>query len=701
MPFLRLPRSVLCPPMPTDVDERWWLQWTAQPGEDGQIHVRAVAAGSADKLFEQSHTLAKADVLSVRDNGPIRLRPYQLEAIDAVQRSWIAGRKAPLVVLPTGAGKTIVATSLMRGFREEKGFRSLFIAHRKELLTQTQEKIRLAGGDMTTGLVQGSRNEIGSHVDVTIASVQTLGGKDGRRLDQVLGTGRFDLLILDEAHHAVSAQWLRVIDAVRAANAGIHIMGMTATPGRSDGLALDQVFDAVCYERNSFDLIRDGYLVPPKGFRVNIDLDLDRVRTDNGDYATAQLSKLMNQPRVHDAIVRSWMEFGHNRKTIVFAVDVEHATALAREFSDAGYSAEAVHGKTKSKDRDGVYERFSNGTTKLLVNCEVLTEGFDDPSIECVLFARPTQSQALYIQCIGRGLRPWPGKTECLVIDCVGNSEKHRPVQLASLVGFDPNLAVSDQQDRSSSGAGQEEEEEEILPEVREARIRGEAFEMGHRPTQARYQWRETDIGWVLQIPRIGYYLCSWSDRAHHKCVIYFFDQRPKRRNSPAREVVREPIDFELAYGMVEGEMDRFFNARRQRDLYSWRDDSGEFASSDDEDSRMESLSFMEVTDGVDDDLQVEEEQLLQTAQWRSLPMSKKQKTYLLNLGAKEATLPELMGEASDMILILQVERDRKMRVPATPKQMNFLRRFNIAHEPNLTKGAAARLIIDFRKRNG
>ena len=702
MPFVRMPLGVHTPPMVTDVDEKWWLDWTGQPGEPGQLHVRALGPGILDEQAQRAEQAAQADLLPIRDSSLLPLRPYQRDAVESVQRSWHSGHRAPLVVIATGGGKTVIASALARAFKEARGARTLFLAHRKELLVQTQEKIRMAGGDLTTGLVQASRNEVGPHIDVTIASVQTLGGKDGRRLDQVLNAGRFDLLILDEAHHAVSPQWLRVIQSVRATNPDVRVMGMTATPGRSDGVALDLVFDTVCYERNSFDLIRDGYLVPPKGFRVNIDLDLDRVRTEGGDYSSSQLSKLMNQPRVHEAIVHSWMQFGHNRKTIVFAVDVEHAVTLASFFSDAGYSAEAVHGKTKGKERDAIYSRFSDGTTKLLVNCEVLTEGFDDPSIECVLFARPTQSQALYVQMMGRGLRPWPGKTECLVIDCVGNSEKHRPVQLASLAGFDPNLAVSDGAERRANGEQPEEDEEE-LPEVREARIRGEAFEISRRPSKTRYQWRETDIGWVLQIPRIGYYLCSWSDRARHKCVISFFDQRPKRRHLPAREVVRDPIDFELAYGMVEGEMDRFFNARRQRDLYSWRGDHAEFAD-DDDGAHLESLSFIDVTDGVEDDLEIEEAALLESASWRKLPMSKKQRTYLLNLGAKEATLPETMGEASDMILILQVERDRKMRVPATEKQLAFLRVNRIAVKESqhpLTKGEAARLIVDFRRRNG
>ncbi len=696
MPVIRIPGAVNCPWMHTDIDERHWLDFTRQPGEDGALHLRVISSAlSIDSLTQSSFSATAQDVLSVREGGPIRLRPYQHEAIESIQRSWNRGSSAPLVVLPTGAGKTVIAAQIMQMFRGEMGYRSLFLAHRNELLVQTQEKIRIAGGSLRTGIVQGSKNQIGPHVDATIASVQTLGGTSGQRLSQVLDTGRIDIMILDEAHHAVSPQWRRVIDGVRERNPEVRIFGMTATPGRSDGLALDTVFDEVCFERNSFDLIRDGYLVPPKGFKVDLDLDLDKVKTDGGDYASAQLSKLMNQPRVHEAIVHSWMQFGHNRKTIVFAVDVQHASSLAQFFSDAGYASEFVHGGTKAKDRAAIYERFASGSTKLLVNCEVLTEGFDDPSIECVLFARPTQSQGLYVQMLGRGLRPWPGKTECLVIDCVGNSEKHRPIQLASLAGFDPSLAVSDGAERGQEGA--EDEEEDELPEVREARIRGEEFEIGGRVRNAKYQWRETDFGWVLQIPRIGYYLCSWIDRHKHKCTIQFFDQRPSKRNTPPRTIVQEPVDFDLAYGMVEGEMDRFFNARRQRDMFS-RAPSAEFAP--DESENLDAVSFVDITDGLDDEIDVEEETLLKTARWREQPMSSRQRSLLLKLGAKEQTLPSKMGEASDMILILQVARDLKMRIPATMKQMAFLRANKIEHQAQLTKGEAARLIIAHKMRS-
>lgn len=697
-----MPKAVHLPWMGTDVDERFWLDYTRQPGNEGTLHVHVAGPGTFDEATQLTVDKAEQDILSVRDKGPIRLRPYQHEAIESVQKSWNRGRKAPLVVLPTGAGKTVVAAQLMKLFREDRGYRCIFLAHRKELLSQTRDKIRVAGGGMRTGIVQGSKNEIGSHVDVTIASIQTLGGKSGKRLEEVLNTGRFDLVILDEAHHAVSAQWIRVIEAIRQRNPQVRMMGMTATPGRSDGLALDTVFDEVCFERNAFDLIRNGFLVPPKGFRVNLDLDLDKIKTENGDYAHKQLSKLMNQPRVHEAIVRAWMEFGHNRKTIVFAVDVQHATDLAENFREAGYATDVVSGATKPKDRDAIYERFSSGETKLLLNCEVLTEGFDDPSIECVLFARPTQSQALYVQMMGRGLRPWPGKTECLIVDCVGNSAKHRPVQLASLAGFDPNLAVSDGQKRGKKPGEEFDEEEEQLPEVKEARIRGEEFDLGSRPKKAKYKWRETDFGWVLQIPRIGYYLCAWSDKHKSKCTIQFFDQRPKRRHMPPREVVHDPVDFDLAYGMVEGEMDRFFNARRQRDLFGWRDrgDDGEFKD-DDDDSSLDLMSFMDVTDGLEDDMEVEEAHMLEQSAWTRKPMSSKQRDLLLALGAKPNTLPETMREASDMILILQVAKDRKNRVPATQKQMAFLRARHIDHTNDLTKGEAARLIIAYRKQFG
>jgi len=682
-----MPDSVRLPPMRTDVDADFWHTWTQQPGDGDILHVGLVGSAAAvarpdgmqtprvDRLPQKRHM-----PVSVGTNSPLTLRDYQTEAIEAIRRSWDSGKKSPLLVLPTGVGKTIVAAVMMGNFIDLERRRSLFLAHRRELLDQTAAKMRLVS-NCRVGIVQGKRNELGR--DITIGSIQTLGHHSGARLETVLAEGPYDFVVFDEAHHAVSAQWRRVLQALRDHNPNMLLLGMTATPGRSDGTALDQVFDDVAYERNLLDMIEGGWLVPPRGFRVTLDVDLDRVATRNGDFVSSQLSKVMNTPHVNEAVVRAWQEYGHDRKTLVFAVDVAHALSLRDCFRDAGYTAEAVEGKTKKKERDTILRNFRDGKTKLLVNCEVLTEGYDDPSTEAVLFARPTQSQSLYIQSLGRGLRLWPGKTECLAIDCVGNSDRHKPVQLASLAGFDPENAAT--------GRGLDGEEEEgdgaDDPEVIGADIRGEEVSLTGRTSSARYRWRETSLGFVLHIPRVGYYLVAWNDTHRTKCTIRFFDQRPGRRDDPPRDVLTEPIGFEMAYGLVESEMDRFFNARGRRKGPEHRET----------DDFVPDVSFVDLEDGLHEDMFLEQT-MLRDAAWRENPMSAKQGALLVKLGVKQGSLPDKMGEASDLISILQVQKDAKMRVPATAKQLGYLRVNGFPVPVGMTKGAAAKIIFRHRK---
>jgi superfamily II DNA or RNA helicase len=692
MPFIEMPDSVQVPDMlARDRDVR---TWTLQPGYTFRFHT-TVAAGPQVTLplAEQTNAAHLVNVPLARSGGgtTVTLRPYQGEAIDAVTDAWRQGAKAPLIVLPTASGKTIISAEIMARMYVGAGAKSLFIAHREELLTQTMDKVRLVSPVTRVGLVQQKTDEMGR--EITVASIATIGHSSGKRLKALIENGPYGLVVIDEAHHAVGAQYMKVIAALRAANPDMLLMGMTATPGRADGIALDRVFDVVAYERNTFEMIRDGWLVPPRGFHVDIDIDLDKVETGDGDYVVTQLSKIMNTPHVNRAVVEAWRSYGHDRKCIVFAVDVAHAHALAQEFNDAGHPAAAVDGKMKKKDRNDVLNRFREGAIKLLVNCQVLTEGYDDPSAEGVVFARPTQSQGLYIQSLGRGLRLYPGKTECLVIDCVGNSKKHRPVQLASLVGFDPERKFRG----LGKGDGEEEDitEEAMTAEVKAAKV-GEATEVsfGGRRPKSNYQWRETTLGWILQIPRIGYYLVAWSDKARHMSTIRFFDQREGKRNTPPREIVKNPIEFDMAYGLVESEMDRIFRARAMR-----RDDG---KVPDPKENEQPVVSFVALDEGVDEDIVLPDEELmLKDAAWRERTITPKQRDLLIELGVKEKTMPGTVGEASDLITIIRVERDMKMRMPATLKQINYLRFHGLPLGENLTKGMAAKAIWTHRRAAG
>lgn len=703
MPFVKWPGSVRIPPTRSDVDAEFWTPWTPQPGAVGSLYIRPLRAveGPVDTTPlrpEAKEPMPEPSYLpsETKRSSVVKLRDYQKQALAALDTSWRKNNRAPLVVLPCGVGKTIIAAEAMSRAYLGRGFRSLFLAHRRELLDQTAAKIRLVSPRVRVGIVQARRDELGR--DVTIASIQTIGNRSATRLDRVLENGPYDLIVCDEAHHAVSDQWTGVLDALREQNPSALLLGLTATPGRADGTALDLVFDDVCYQRNTFEMVDAGWLVPPKGFKVTLDLDLDRVNTREGDFVRSQLSKVMNTTPVNQAVVNAWMQYGHNRKTIVFGVDVAHATALNEMFVDAGYKAEIVHGKTKKRDRDAILKRFHQGDTKILVNVEVATEGFDIPSVEAILMARPTQSQTLWIQAIGRGLRPYPGKTECIVIDCVGNSERHRLVQLASIAGFDALNAPDGE--RRGNGNGEETIDDDL--DVLNARMRGEEIELSRRPAETRYQWRETSLGWVLLVPRIGYYLLAW----HHngpQCVIRFYDQRPGRRDDPARTVVKDPVDFEMAYGLVESECDRIFNARERRATgftrhggrYE-RTGETEFEQQDPPDPLPPEISFVDLDEGTDEDVHVPEAWMLREANWRGRPATAKQLGLLQKLGVKEATMPDKAGEASDLIAILQVERDLKMRLPPTPKQIAYLRINGLPAAK--TKGAAARSIWQHRK---
>jgi len=680
--------------MRTDVDPRYWLTWTTQPGDEERLHVLVVGRSNVTLDTGKLRDAQREDVLKatavpvylpeIKSTGAVQLRDYQKLAVEAIHASWAKGHKAPLVVCPTASGKTIIAASAMHLLWEGREKRSLFLAHRRELLDQTAEKIHLVSPNVSIGIVQSSRNELGQNI--TVASIQTLAHRSKSRLNELIANGPYGLVVCDEAHHAVSKQWTGVLRKLREANPEMLLFGMTATPGRADGTALDSVFDDIAFERNLFDMIAHGWLVQPKGILVTLDLDLDLVEKRNGDFVNAQLSQLMNTEHVNRAVVEAWQTFGHDRKTIVYAVDIDHGTALAQDFRDAGYAAESVSSKTKTKERDAIFARFRTGQTKLLVNVEIATEGYDEPSVEAILFARPTESQGLYAQILGRGLRLWPGKVDCLVIDCVGNSTKHYPVQLATLAGLDLEKSLGRKTDEEAPDVGDEESE---TPEVLGATMTGEEYAFGRRQTlTSRYKWTETELGWIMQIPRVGYYMVAWEGKGKKKAKIMFFDQREGRQRTAPREMGLGAIDFEMAYGLVESEMDRIFQAGARR--------RGKVKAVKDGDVPV--LTFVDLDEGFLEEAFVPEHLVLKDAPWRDNTVTAKQGALLVKLGVKQKSMPKTMGEASDMISILRVQKDAKMRAPATPKQLAYLHYHGLEVHDDMTKSEAANIIWPHRK---
>ena len=350
------------------------------------------------------------------------LRPYQVEARDAVHRSWESDRST-LLVMATGTGKTFTAGEILRE-RAPKG-RILWLAHRSELLTQASTTLR-------DGIGLGCELEKAEHrattsgelfggTPVVVASVQTLRGNRLRRWPP----RSFSTIVVDEAHHAAAQGYREILGYF----ADAKVLGLTATPDRGDGVGLSAVFDDVAYEYGIRTAIADGYLVPIVQKAVECaDLDLSDVRTVAGDLAQGELEQRLKLDSVLHQIAGPLVKEAGNRPTIVFTAGVAMAKALVDVM--AGYAPSdtiaSIDGETPTELRVERLEAFQRGDLQYLLNCGVLTEGFDAPKTACIAMARPTKSRSLYAQCVGRGTRLSPGKVDCLVLDFRGNAGRHK-----------------------------------------------------------------------------------------------------------------------------------------------------------------------------------------------------------------------------------------------------------------------------------
>jgi len=355
------------------------------------------------------------------------LRPYQLAAVAAVLDAFRAGDRRTLLVLATGLGKTVCFADIAR-LGAEHGRRVLVLAHRTELLEQALAKLRAVGVDAA---IEQGPNRAGDAA-VVVASVQTLRGK---RLAS-WPADSFHLIVIDESHHATATSYRTVLDHFAAA----RVLGVTATPDRGDGQALGDVFESVAYRYELRAAIRDGWLAPIRARRVVLEgVDLSSIHTRAGDLALNELAAVMGDEEALHGVAVPLLELAGDRRTIVFAVDVAHAHALAEVMNryQPGV-ARAVDGSASSAVRSETLEAFRAGAFRVLVNCALFTEGFDEPSISCVAIARPTKSRALYSQMVGRGTRLAPGKADCLVLDFTGTAGRHRLVGPAdALAGTD------------------------------------------------------------------------------------------------------------------------------------------------------------------------------------------------------------------------------------------------------------------------
>jgi superfamily II DNA or RNA helicase len=355
----------------------------------------------------------------------IKLRDYQREAVDSIQRSWSEGIIRPTCVLPTGAGKTVTFAGLIESNLERlrrDGQRVLVLAHREELLEQAEAKIKALVPGVWTAIVKGSRgSKKHQFADVVVASVQTL-ARPKRRA----AVDRIGMVIVDECHRYASRTYKEVLEHYGCMK-DTPTVGFTATLTRMDG-GLPEVWESVAYQKRIHWMIKEGYLVPPVAKTIEVPgLNLATTRVTAGDLNTKDLADALEGSEAFRVIADTWQEQAADRPTIAFLPNVATAHRLAAEFARRGVTSSVVTGEMGSTQRRSAYEGFESGRTQVLVSCMILTEGFDAPCTSCVIIGRPTLNPGLYQQMVGRGLRLCPenGKTDCLVLDVAGASLKH------------------------------------------------------------------------------------------------------------------------------------------------------------------------------------------------------------------------------------------------------------------------------------
>ncbi len=361
------------------------------------------------------------------------LYPFQRDAVEAVQKEFDEGRKHTLLVLPTGCGKTITFSEWLRQ-QVEKGGRGLILAHRDELLSQAAQKLKSVTG-LDSALEKADSSAYLSDAPVTVASVQSLSRPE--RLKKY-PAGYYTDIVIDEAHHSLSNSYRELIDHFETS----RILGVTATPDRGDHKALSEIYESLAFEYPMRKVIQEGYLVPIKAKMLPVEVDLSEVKTSCGDYTANSLGDAI-EPYL-DEIARRMAEECKDRKTVVFLPLIRMAKRFAELLNEYGISAAEVNGE--SSDREEILADFEAGSYQALCNAMLLTEGWDCPSVDCIVVLRPTKVRSLYQQMVGRGTRLYPGKEDLLILDFLYLTAKHDLCTPASL--FSGTAEVEEQMEK-------------------------------------------------------------------------------------------------------------------------------------------------------------------------------------------------------------------------------------------------------------
>jgi superfamily II DNA or RNA helicase len=614
----------------------------------------------------------------------IKPRDYQIEALNALANGRRHGALRQLVALPTGSGKTIVAAYDLKRVVRATGKGAIFMAHRDELITQPAQKLPLVWDDVQIGRVKAESNQLGNQV--TIASVQTI--QHPKRLEQLVDAQPYSVLYIDEAHHATSDSYKRIINGLIEANPYLVVVGLTATPVRADGTRMSEVFTEITYQRTMIDLIEAGYLSDLELQQVALDVSLDGIPRTAGDLKPSEVRRVMLMPEIMNSMVEAWKTHAATRRTVAFAVDVEHAQQLAAVFVARGVKASVIYGDMPIEIRRKRLNDFQSGALEVLVNCQILVEGFDDialhdaPPLSCIMLARPTLSQSLYIQQIGRGLRPSPDKESCLVLDFAYNSKRHHIVQLPHLFGMEelPKLVGG----KKKNPLAELRHIPSIIAAVQEAR----KVDFRQPPPRAGFRWAKSQYGFALSMSgSFGFMLIRPVDEASTEFNVFHIE--PPREDLDAKhEAAKTQEEFKLTSSNETQQGSKKKRMYKSEDYMEHRLTSKpmsfEWAFGLAEDACRELYETRSSGRKMTKSTILDRE-----ADWLAKPPTEQQVKALARVGKT----PTNRGEATNMITCMIVERIVRDRTLATPKQLGYLRWKKIDFKKGITKGEATRLI--------
>lgn len=474
--------------------------------------------------------------------GLVPPREHQVQALAAVREARARGVRRQLLSIPTGGGKTYVAAHVIL---EAAMPSTVFLVHRDELVTQTVAAIRRNSPWLSVGVVKAERDEVWA--DVIVASVQTLAHR--KRLERLLTQlARPRLLIVDEAHHAVSNSYRQVIDGIDAD----LTLGLTATAYRADKKALGGIFEEIVYHLPMLPLIAAGKLANLVGLRIDTTADLDAVHTVAGEFNEDELSTAVDTESRNQLVVDSWHEHAHlqgRTRSVAFCVTTSHATHLRDCFRANGVDAEVILGETPTWERERIYQRFRDGDLPVLTSVMVLSEGWDEPRADCGLMTRPTKSLGLYVQLAGRLARAYPGKPDALIVDFVDVTSRHSLITLPTLAGREAAQSDDDEADEQATKDGRANAEQRSLLDMaadiaKVKKLRAAWVDLfGASPyvwQQAAGHWMTpTEDGWLTLKPEGEGFI-------------------PLKIATPVRGLVQttrlftEPVDAETARGIAE-----------------------------------------------------------------------------------------------------------------------------------------------------